>query len=214
MKGAVKKDKTNLQSPCIHGWLGTLAQRERARPPARKAPAKMTRAKAIVITRHGRRSRLDKNPHHLRESSDPPLSAQALPEIAALAEALRSRYLEPSCAANGACLDTGSRGVRAESSGLARTLGTAEACAPPTDMAQAPLLPHCATGRRHSSGDSSRTARCRRQFILAPNMTTRCFARTTSAQRTPRGSPSGMVPASSCGKRRCHWLCEGASPMR
>jgi len=86
--------------------------------------------KVLIISRHGERERLVKYAHLLGESSDPPLSLGGLHDMAVLGEAMRSRYFEPDCTAGGTCLGSQEElmySVRAESSGLARTLGSAEA---------------------------------------------------------------------------------------
>ena len=86
----------------------------------------------ILVSRHGERERLSKHHTSLAEASDPALTQTGLTTIKSVGNLLRARYLDPNtCGSN--CLNgtLGNGGfaaheVRAESSGFARTLGTAE----------------------------------------------------------------------------------------
>lgn len=89
----------------------------------------MPLSRAIVTTRHGQRKRLVKHSSVLGEPSDPPLSLGGLEDATELGKALRARYVWPGCEPTGTCLGTREEvqgDVRAESSGLARTLSTAQ----------------------------------------------------------------------------------------
>ena len=105
----------------------------------------------MLIGRHGERERLSKHPTSLAEGSDggPSLTAAGVEHIARVGAALRERYLSPeSCGDH--CLNgaLGAGGfspdeLRADSSGLARTLGTAEvllnALVPPAVRGSMPI---------------------------------------------------------------------------
>lgn len=102
----------------------------RAPPSIYRRGSDMPLEKVVIITRHGERERLVKHSHVLVESSDPPLSLGGLHDVAKLGAAMRSRYFVPGCTQTSTCLGDNEEvmdTVRAESSGLARTLGTAQA---------------------------------------------------------------------------------------
>lgn len=102
----------------------------------------------IIVGRHGERRRLVKHSKTLQEESaetgGPPLTPAGLSNISAVGRALRARYLAvPSCDTT-CLLGFSSDRVRVESSGLARTLGTAtvmlDALLPP-QLSPPPRLP-------------------------------------------------------------------------
>ena len=83
----------------------------------------------ILISRHGERERLFKHHTSHNERTDPPLTHNGLPTIARVGSDLRRLYLDPTtcgetCLRGGGALELSQ--VRAESSGYARTIGTAE----------------------------------------------------------------------------------------
>jgi hypothetical protein len=88
----------------------------------------MSLDQVFIVTRHGERERLVKHSHVLVESSDPPLSLGGLHDMAKLGAAMTNRYFAPGCTETSTCLGDSKEvmdTVRAHSSGLARTIGTA-----------------------------------------------------------------------------------------
>ena len=107
-----------------------------------------TLERVVLVSRHGIRERLVKHHTHLGEAGGtrieggPALTDDGLLHLSRVGAVLRELYLAPACASVGTCLadpddDDGLDGheIRAESSGLARTLGTAnvllQSLAPP-----------------------------------------------------------------------------------
>ena len=85
----------------------------------------------VLISRHGERERLVKHHTSLNEQDDPALRRSGLPTIAAVGHHLRAKYLDEATCGDSCVIEiTGNdfvpHATRAESSGFARTLGTAE----------------------------------------------------------------------------------------
>ena len=112
----------------------------------------------ILISRHGERERLFKHHTSHNERTDPPLTHNGLPTIARVGSDLRRLYLDPTtcgetCLRGGGALELSQ--VRAESSGYARTIGTAE-------VLLSSLMPSSREAHRHCRVDLLLAWCCRR----------------------------------------------------
>eukprot|EP00966_Prymnesium_polylepis_P047354 1096259-Prymnesium_polylepis.2 len=85
--------------------------------------------RVVLISRHGERERLAKHHTHLGEADDPHLTLGGIEHLSRVGAVLRELYLAPSCAHDTCLAGRGAldaHEIRAESSALARTLGTAK----------------------------------------------------------------------------------------
>ena len=99
----------------------------------------------VLVSRHGERERLFKHhTSHDERASDPPLTRNGLATIATMGTHLHSRYLDPSTCGDLCLIGLNLSQVHAESSGFARTIGTAEVLLShlvPASMRGTPPLP-------------------------------------------------------------------------